>query len=123
MTDSQAPELLPCPFCGSEARLLGGPDAQETYSIWCKNQRGKRHHLDCGTMDRTRAVNEWNRRAQDALDRIREEGRVAGLREAAGIAETWYRNVGKGTPHEEIRAHIELMELQRLGQEWEAEND
>ena len=54
--------LLPCPFCGCRARLLGGRMSQETYSVWCENDRGKRHFLECGTMDADKAIAEWNMR-------------------------------------------------------------
>ena len=55
-------ELKPCPFCGSEAKLMGGPYAQETYSIWCNGKKGKRHHLSF-SYDRNAAITEWNTRA------------------------------------------------------------
>ena len=63
MKMADAPKLKPCPFCGEEAKLMGGPLAQETYSVWCKNTKGKRHHLECGTMNEADAVSEWNTRA------------------------------------------------------------
>lgn len=49
--------IMPCPFCGSPARLMGGPIAQERYSIWCDNN----HHLD-GGMDADKLIDEWNTR-------------------------------------------------------------
>ena len=61
MTD-ETTKLKPCPFCGSPAKLLGGPMAQETYSIWCTNPKGKRHHMS-GTMDASKTISEWNTRA------------------------------------------------------------
>lgn len=51
-------ELKPCPFCGADAKLMGGPKAQETYSVWCEN----RHHIN-GTMCPKDTVEEWNTRA------------------------------------------------------------
>ena len=53
-------KLLPCPFCGSEAKLKGGPMSQENYSIWCKNL----HHLD-GGMDEQKLIDTWNTRHSD----------------------------------------------------------
>jgi hypothetical protein len=50
---------------------MGGPMAQETYSIWCTNAKGKRHHLDCGTMDAKRAADEWNTRADLAKPKVK----------------------------------------------------
>ena len=58
-------KLKTCPFCGSEAKLMGGPLAQEPYSVWCKNESGKRHHLNCGTMCEATAISEWNSRPED----------------------------------------------------------
>lgn len=55
-------DLKPCPFCGSPAKLMGGPYSQETYSVWCTRQRGKRHHIDCG-YNEAAAIREWNTRA------------------------------------------------------------
>ncbi|MBE2190548.1 MAG: hypothetical protein IAE63_00025 [Alphaproteobacteria bacterium] len=38
----ESDDLLPCPFCGGKARLLGGPCSQEAFEVWCENQhRGK----------------------------------------------------------------------------------
>lgn len=51
-------KLLPCPFCGEAARLLGGPMAQETYGVWCKNS-----HSIGGTMDAKQTIERWNTRA------------------------------------------------------------
>lgn len=53
--------LKPCPFCGAKARMLGGPEAQETYSVWCQS-RGRRHHVR-GTMDADETAAIWNTRA------------------------------------------------------------
>jgi hypothetical protein len=50
-------ELKPCPFCGGKARMLGGPMAQESYSVWCEN----RHHIT-GGMDADKLAMEWNTR-------------------------------------------------------------
>lgn len=56
-------ELKPCPFCGSEAKLMGGPMAQETYSVWCLASRGKRHFLGCLGYNEAEAIAAWNTRA------------------------------------------------------------
>lgn len=53
-------ELKPCPFCGSPARLAGGPMAQETYSVWCSGPA--RHSMDYG-FHREVAIAAWNTRA------------------------------------------------------------
>ena len=63
MTDLE--KLKPCPFCGSEARLLGGAIAQESYSVWCNSKEGRQHHLS-GSMDRDATIAAWNTRASDA---------------------------------------------------------
>jgi uncharacterized coiled-coil protein SlyX len=63
------PELLPCPFCGCDARLYGGPEAQEGYSVWCLNDRGKRHWIE-GGMNRDAIIAEWNTRADLHAARI-----------------------------------------------------
>lgn len=81
MTD----ELKPCPFCGSPARLLGGPMAQETYSVWCSGPA--RHSMDYG-FNREVAVESWNTRAYAAprvkpLDVPRVVALVEALRAAA----------------------------------------
>lgn len=55
-----APELKPCPFCGGKARMLGGPDAQEIYSVWCVDI-SCHVHLN-GTMNAEATAAEWNRR-------------------------------------------------------------
>lgn len=51
-------ELKPCPFCGAEAKLLGGTMAQELYSIWCAN----RHHME-GGFNADKLIADWNSRA------------------------------------------------------------
>jgi len=52
-------ELKPCPFCGTDARLFGGLEAQENYSVWCLEG----HHLE-GGYDRDVMVKQWNQRSQ-----------------------------------------------------------
>ena len=54
-------ELLPCPFCGAEAEIKGGPYSQEKYSVWCKNL----HHLE-GAYSRQHMIDKWNQWAQPA---------------------------------------------------------
>ena len=54
-------ELKPCPFCGGDARLRGGPYAQESYSVWCSAAHGKSHHMD-GNMSEADTVAAWNTR-------------------------------------------------------------
>ena len=63
-----APKLLPCPFCGSEAEMLGGPMAQDCYDVWCKSKQ-VRHHLR-GTMDPVKTAERWNARALATPDQI-----------------------------------------------------
>lgn len=50
-------ELKPCPFCGTTARIFGGPMAQERYSIWCNNY----HHIEYG-MNEQETIDAWNTR-------------------------------------------------------------
>ena len=64
MTDLE--KLKPCPFCGCEAKLYGGPEAQESYSVWCRAPRGKRHYLDGLGYKENEAIAAWNTRASDA---------------------------------------------------------
>jgi len=44
--------------------------------------------------------------AQAALERVKQEARNEALREAAEAARSWYHNLGKGTPQDEILALI-----------------
>ena len=53
-------KLKPCPFCGSNAKLMGGPMVHETYSVWCTGVG--RHHMDYG-FDKDTAIAAWNTRA------------------------------------------------------------
>lgn len=76
--------LKPCPFCGAKARMLGGPEAQETYSVWCMS-KGRRHHV-CGTMDAEQTAVIWNTRA-DAPELV---AMVAALR----FADETFRDLG-----------------------------
>ena len=78
MTDLE--KLKPCPFCGSEARLLGGTIAQESYSVWCNSKEGRQHHLS-GSMDRDATIAAWNTRASDAALLVAEKA----LREMAAL--------------------------------------
>ena len=55
--------LKHCPFCGTKAKMLGGPYAQERYSIWCKN----RHHLE-GGMNAQELADTWNTRHEVPID-------------------------------------------------------
>lgn len=54
-------EIKPCPFCGAPSRLRGGPQAQESYSIWCANG----HHISGGTSNPERLVKTWNRPTEE----------------------------------------------------------
>lgn len=51
-------ELKPCPFCGGKAKLYGGPDAQESYSIWCEGS----HRIN-GNFNKDETIAKWNTRA------------------------------------------------------------
>ena len=55
-------ELMPCPFCGTEAEIKGGLEAQENYSVWCR----KGHHLE-GGYDRQKMIDKWNQRAMPEI--------------------------------------------------------
>ena len=58
--ETEAHELLPCPFCGAKAQLFGGPMAHEPYSVWCV--ASSRHNMVCGGFNKSIAVNAWNTR-------------------------------------------------------------
>jgi hypothetical protein len=49
--------LLPCPFCNAPAKLKGGPQAQENYSIWCSNLHSLQGGMDSGAL-----IKQWNTR-------------------------------------------------------------
>lgn len=55
---------------------MGGPMAQETYSVWCVN----RHHMD-GSFDKAATVERWNTRASVTAD-----PRVSALEAALRVA-------------------------------------
>lgn len=71
--------LMPCPFCGGEARLKKHQKLQQTWYVQCN---------DCGirTPNSTQAayeswkaameapVNQWNRRVKDSEKEVSEEG-------------------------------------------------
>lgn len=65
----EVPELLPCPFCGSEAKLLShctipehGADTAGDWAVVCQNQ-----DADCNVRllychSKEEAITQWNRR-------------------------------------------------------------
>lgn len=81
--------LLPCPFCGADAKLRGGPLAQETYSIWCRGTPS--HHQDYG-LDAEKAIAAWNTRALPAAQVQAEPencGEIRPMRHACTCNEPW----------------------------------
>ena len=69
------PDLLPCPFCGGEGRVVFGQELHYYVGV-CKN---------CNTHSEPRLTEEyaaesWNRRADDVVDALR--ARVAELETA-----------------------------------------
>lgn len=83
-------DLKPCPFCGSDAGLWGGPVAQEVYSVCCTGPIG--HNVKFG-FDRDAAIAAWNTRAApEAADRIEELEAELHLMKTSGIVEVAVRN-------------------------------
>lgn len=56
----EAPELLPCPFCGS----AGVIEQRASFSVRCSNLDCVLHPIACtsGSLDRQRLVRAWNSR-------------------------------------------------------------
>ncbi len=56
-----ATELKPCPFCGAEAKIA----EYGCYSVYCIRQCCEQ---PIAYPDRETAIEEWNRRVEDATD-------------------------------------------------------
>lgn len=58
--------LKPCPFCGSPAELYG-----EEYMVWCRcSNKDCRCELITRFDEPEEAIEEWNRRASDAVPEL-----------------------------------------------------
>lgn len=79
-------KLLPCPHCGSEAKLeLFDPPPQAIWSVSCKNDCS----FDlCG--GRAKAIAAWNRRAGQSHD----AGLLAALAGPMAWLDGWAQHVG-----------------------------
>jgi hypothetical protein len=84
--------LLPCPFCGSPPVTL----TSNVTAINCSNDQciiytdSPSPFNDFG--HHAQAIEAWNRRDESALLQAKEEGRIAGLREAAKLLDyNWYK--------------------------------
>lgn len=69
MTDSNATELLPCPFCGGEAELVCDGFGVR---IRCRNPRCRVnvHTIAYTSKHEAEAIEAWNTRADDKLEAI-----------------------------------------------------
>lgn len=110
---SEAPELLPCPFCGNsnpytddESCRIFGRRTGHNYAVACSNCEVS----SLGSETLSEAITAWNTRAnQQALDAAREEGRRMGLEEAA----KWV----KAGPDLPDRSHLRQSDFNKLSEE------
>lgn len=64
-------ELLPCPFCGNEALLLGGGEyegIQQGYTVECHNCSATTAYFGADNMQE--AIEAWNKRAERTCERV-----------------------------------------------------
>ena len=63
--DAQMPELLPCPFCGGEAKVYGPVGWYRQYGIShsCRVFYGGSGDFTLGAKTGEQAIADWNRRA------------------------------------------------------------
>ncbi len=117
MTDKKnAPELLPCPFCGGEAGFFDKAFDGTTYAI------SGIEYVKCYGCDRSEgffyktkyhAANSWNTRADLHADAIR-QARNEALREAADKCMSLKQTGGPITPGECCAAILDMIDQGRL---------
>ena len=63
--DAQMPGLLPCPFCGGEAKVYGPVGWHRQYGIShsCRVFYGGSGDFTLGAKTQEQAIADWNRRA------------------------------------------------------------
>ena len=95
---SDAPELLPCPFCGGKARAIRSKLIRGAYEVQCKNS-----HIN-GLIWETaeNAIAAWNRRTPSPevaalIAEARREGWNAAIEAANWLGLTFYDKVPKGS--------------------------
>ena len=63
MTDTKAPELLPCPFCGGEAEYISYPNIHLVHCFSCGLE------MDAQIETKAEAITAWNTRTDTAKDK------------------------------------------------------
>lgn len=58
-------ELKPCPVCGSSVAIRVDGPFVPVYSVSCRNDRCRKGSVIYRYYSRDRAIEEWNRRAED----------------------------------------------------------
>ena len=114
MTDEKIkPVLVPCPFCGSAAEIFG---ETATFIRCSSDQCISRPEPFNDYGHRMAAIEAWNRRDSAALLQAREEGRLAGLREAAILGHRLNEALCEAKVEEKVKGRVgallvELIEL------------
>lgn len=88
MNDAQMPKLLPCPFCGGEAKVYGPVGWYRRYGIShsCCEFYGGSGYFTLGANSEEQAIADWNLRAD--LCASGQQVRALALLEAARFIET-----------------------------------